>query len=116
MTRNELVLGVAIVAIAVSATTALLASASSDEERATAEADARILRDAVEAWFAAGADVRSCPTVSRLVEDDVLARTARTDDPWGARFRVKCDDGAVSIVSTGRDGRYGTDDDIRLTL
>lgn len=115
MTRNELVLGVAIVAVAISATTALLAGAADDQARGEAERDARALREGAAKWFAQGGDPHACPTVSRLIEDGALGRGVRRDDPWGARFRVECAGDDVTVVSPGPDGRSGTEDDVRAT-
>jgi hypothetical protein len=55
-----------------------------------------------------------CPTLSQLVHDKQLESSSRFDDPWGGRFRIECGDEEVSVSSPGRDGKPGTDDDIRV--
>ena len=54
-----------------------------------------------------------CPTLSQLEEEHFLDRSAREDDAWGSRFRVRCDGDAVSVSSAGPDGKANSPDDIR---
>jgi hypothetical protein len=58
---------------------------------------------------AARASMKRCPTPEEASE-------ARTRDAWGRDLRISCEQNpALSIVATsaGRDGKFGTPDDIR---
>jgi general secretion pathway protein G len=57
---------------------------------------------------------KGCPTLSQLVHERQLDRAARMDDPWGERYRVRCTDEEVSVVSPGEDHQPNTSDDIRV--
>ncbi len=59
-------------------------------------------------------EIDGCPSVSQLLRDKSIDRSAATDDPWGGRFRIVCRDDQVSVRSAGGDGRFSTDDDISL--
>lgn len=57
---------------------------------------------------------RGCPSITQLRSESLLEASARAEDPWGQRFRIRCADGEVSVLSAGRDGRFETGDDITL--
>jgi general secretion pathway protein G len=57
---------------------------------------------------------KGCPTLSQLVEEKQLSESARMDDPWGERYRVRCTDDEVTVVSPGQDHEPNTSDDIRV--
>jgi general secretion pathway protein G len=78
-----------------------------------AERDAkRIQRVAADYRRESGA---GCPTLTELERARLLPEDARTDDPWGERFRVVCSGEQVSVTSPGRDGKPNTLDDIRVS-
>jgi general secretion pathway protein G len=55
-----------------------------------------------------------CPTVEELVAERYVRRAPV--DPWGKPIEITCpgqhDPDGVDIVSTGKDGQQGTDDDV----
>lgn len=54
-----------------------------------------------------------CPTLGGLIHEGVLSAEVEREDPWGGTFRLVCNDnGAFTLVSPGKDGRLGTEDDI----
>ena len=112
MTHKELLLGTAIVAMIAGSASVVLAGGSAGDDSEQAEADARSIRAAAEQWQTDNADQSGCPTISQLVHERALDRDAPTSDPWGERFVVSCEDGAVTVSSPGRDGKRGTKDDI----
>jgi hypothetical protein len=75
--------------------------------------DAMKIRDAALEWKD-DQGALGCPTLSQLQQDKRLKREARTDDPWGGRFRIECSSADVVVRSPGRDGKLGTGDDIRV--
>ena len=54
-----------------------------------------------------------CPTVKRLVEEEILDEGMRGDDPWGNTYRIVCTGARVTVISNGPDGEADTEDDIR---
>lgn len=55
-----------------------------------------------------------CPSITQLQQSDLLEATARAEDPWGQRYRIRCSSGEVQVRSAGKDGKFETADDITL--
>lgn len=55
-----------------------------------------------------------CPSITQLRSASLLEASARAEDPWGQRYRIRCSQSEVSVLSAGRDGRFETGDDITL--
>jgi general secretion pathway protein G len=60
-------------------------------------------------------DVSACPTVDELVLAKKL-RGKQSDDPWGTRYAVSCEDDELHGLSAGNDRKAGTPDDVRDDL
>jgi hypothetical protein len=74
-------------------------------------ANARELRNALQRYrgiFGSG----TCPTVAQLVAGREIDSASKTDDPWGHDYRIVCTDDDVTVTSAGKDGRFGTKDDV----
>jgi len=82
----------------------------SHDGQESSRADAAQIQTAAKAFRAQHAD--GCPTLSSLKEEQLLGRSARTDDAWGNRFRISCQDGELSVSSAGPDGKANSADDI----
>jgi hypothetical protein len=108
----ELGFGGGIVVVVAVAARAVLGSPSKIDESDMAVRDAQRIRDAALEWREA--NPQGCPTLTQLKHEHRLASEARTDDPWGGRFRLACSPSGVSVVSPGRDGTPGTDDDVKV--
>lgn len=52
-----------------------------------------------------------CPSVQDLVSAKKL-EAGRTNDPWGKPYRLSCGDDGVRVISSGKDGKEGTPDDV----
>ena len=74
--------------------------------------DMRVIQGAVTLYLVHHGN---CPeSVSALVEDGRLSRSARTTDAWNNEFTIICEgETEPVIVSGGADGQVGTEDDIR---
>jgi general secretion pathway protein G len=59
-------------------------------------------------------DASECPGVERLIAASVLDEGSPTTDPWGNGWKIECEDTRVSVLSSGRDKKPNTDDDIRV--
>jgi general secretion pathway protein G len=57
---------------------------------------------------------RGCPSITQLQQSELLEATARAEDPWGQRYRIRCASGEVQVRSAGKDGKFETADDITL--
>lgn len=105
----------AVLATGLALCTGVLWAATDTQDRdrtAEAERAAQTLRGAAESWRRDNPN--GCPTVSVLKHEAYLEPEARTDDPWGQRFQLRCGDDRVIVVSPGRDGKPNTADDIRV--
>lgn len=61
-----------------------------------------------------GAD--GCPTVDDLVNAKKLEK-GKTMDPWNKPYKIECKEGdEIHVISSGKDGKEGTPDDIRDDL
>lgn len=54
-----------------------------------------------------------CPSFQDLVNDGQIDRQASGQDPFGNDFVIECEGDDVTVLSPGRDGQMGTEDDIR---
>ena len=110
VTAFELGLGVAAIATLGLVGAYVLRPALETDPKNVAERDAAVIQKAAVHWRQE--NPMGCPTLSVLLHEHQLARGASMDDPWGSRFRVRCDERRTSVVSPGRDRRPGTDDDV----
>jgi len=78
----------------------------------TARTDAVAVRSGAELYFAQDPSA-DCPSVTDLVEADILNSNTRTVDPWNNDFVIECDGDDIMVVSGGPDGDVGTEDDVR---
>jgi hypothetical protein len=76
--------------------------------------NARSIANAAAKWRSTGTH-QGCPSIGRLVEDKALDEESRTDDPWGKRYRIQCDDERVTVQSAGLDQKSATADDILVS-
>jgi hypothetical protein len=113
VTVFELAASLSLVAVLVGGVVMLVRPGLEADKADAAMRDAIEIREAVLEWKDQEA-TQGCPTISQLMHDKKLDDSARTDDPWGGRFRIECTSDDISVSSAGRDGQLGTDDDIRV--
>jgi hypothetical protein len=89
----------------------LFGPSSAATEHDQAVGDAALIGEAARAWQREHAS--GCPTLTELQRARHLSQDARTEDPWGARFRVICASDSVTVSSPGPDSKSQTKDDIR---
>lgn len=106
----ELMLGGAITLVVVTGAAFLFGPRSHVDESDLAVRDAQHIREAALEWREQ--NPKGCPTLTQLKHEHQLASEARTDDPWGGRYRIDCSRDGLVIVSPGRDGTPGTGDDV----
>ncbi len=54
-----------------------------------------------------------CPSTQDLAEGGFLDANKRLADAWDRDFQIHCAADNVSVASSGADGQFGTEDDIR---
>ncbi len=111
ISRGALFFGGALAALG-AVTAVVVAHAGTKDDRAAAVDTGRQVLAAVASWQTENAD--GCPTITQLMEDGRLDRDARTDDPWGNRYRIVCDGLHAAVRSAGPDRRPGTADDLTI--
>ena len=55
--------------------------------------------------------INECPTVQDLTTAKKL-EPGRSNDPWGKPYKINCADGEIRVISSGKDGKEGTPDDV----
>lgn len=74
--------------------------------------DAQSIRSAVTMYLADNPG-GSCPGIDDLIEDGTLDSSKRTKDAWEHDFQIECDGMNTNVVSSGPDGQFGSEDDVR---
>ena len=54
-----------------------------------------------------------CATIDQLIEGKQLDKNKATKDAWDREFRIECDGTEVNVTSSGPDGQFDTEDDIK---
>ena len=112
VTWIEVAIGVAVVGALGAGIFAVVQPEGRAREVDDAVKSAQRIREAGLSWR--NDNSSGCPTLSQLQHEHKLSSDARTDDPWGQRYRVDCRNDDIVVVSPGRDGKLGTDDDVRV--
>lgn len=113
MTLIEVMLVVAIIAMVGAAASLSGIKVFVGAKEKSALTDARTIRAAVKTWRM-NEDGAACPTMDQLVKDGILDEDGRRNDPWGTTFKIVCVGDDVAIRSAGPDGKFDTDDDLRV--
>jgi prepilin-type N-terminal cleavage/methylation domain-containing protein len=111
MTLTEIMIVVIIIAMVSAAAVGIFVNRLRAAEETTAQTDARTVATTVEQYLIEnrGSD---CPDMQELVDSGFMNERRRTTDPWGNDFVIECHDDTATVISSGRDGQSGTDDDI----
>lgn len=113
ITSLELLIGACTIALLVGGIRWAIGAGGVNDEASLAAERAETILAAAEAWKSEHST--GCPTVSELIRDDRLSSSVSTDDPWGSRYRVRCDEDRLSVWSAGRDGKPRTADDLTVS-
>ena len=113
MTLTEIMIVIIIMAMIAAAVGAAVIPKFIEAQVKTARLDVGSVRAAAESYrMTHGFNL--CPTTETLIAEHELGRGTRTTDPWGKPFRIECAPDEVTVISGGRDGEFGGDDDIRI--
>lgn len=83
-----------------------------DNEDKQARTNAAALAAAAEAFIIAHGP-EACPTPEEMKREGVLSSRSSTEDPWGTTYRIVCEPESATAISAGRDGVFGTEDDVK---
>jgi len=108
MTLTEIMVVVIIMALIATAVAAAVLPAIETARRRQTEADVATVRAAAIRVMSERTDGR-CPTLDELGLD----RASRQVDGWDRPFRLDCEVDGPVVTSSGHDGTFDTDDDIR---
>lgn len=113
VTLVEMLIVVAIMALVAGGVGVAALNSWGEAQVKTTAANARTIRGAVKAWWI-DHDRGQCPGIDELVSAGTLDRDSPRSDAWGESWRLECNDGEITVLSSGRDRRPGTADDIRI--
>ncbi|HSN99952.1 MAG TPA: type II secretion system protein [Candidatus Nanopelagicales bacterium] len=54
----------------------------------------------------------ACPTIQDLVSARKID-SSKINDPWGQPYKIKCEDSEIRVISSGRDRKEPSPDDVR---
>lgn len=109
----EILIVVAIIALISSGIAVAATKIFADSSIKMARTDASNVRQAVRTWQMMEASGQ-CPTVTDLVSGGHLEKGARRVDPWKRPYKITCEEGEVTVVSSGPDKQFGSQDDISV--
>ncbi len=113
VTLFEVLIVVAILALVAAGVGISALTEAEKAKRRLAESDAHEIRKAARLWWA-DHEVSACPSLEALLRDKILERDGARHDPWGGEYRIECADEEVTVTSSGRDRKLGTEDDVRV--
>ena len=107
MTLVEIMIVVIVMALIASGVAYAVVPAITSTRETQTESDVRLIQNAVSLFMV---QQGACP---ESLDELALSGAARRVDPWGNRFVILCDfEREPVVLSTGKDGQQGTDDDI----
>lgn len=111
VTLVEVLIVLAIMALIAGSATLLVFPQLAKARVRTAKMDGQTIRKAAELHKNLDGNADACPSVQDLVSAKKL-EAGKTTDPWGKPYKVVCGDDDIRVVSSGKDGKEGTPDDV----
>ena len=111
VTLVEVLIVLAIMALIAGSATLLVFPQLAKARVRTAKMDGQTIRKAAELQKNLDGNAEACPSVQDLVGSKKL-EAGKTTDPWGKPYKVVCGDDDIRVMSSGRDGKEGTPDDV----
>lgn len=112
VTLVEVLIVVAILALIAGGVAIFAIPKFQQAQKDQAKTDAKTLVSVLEAWKLNAPGVTDCPTIEKLKADKALKADQKTEDPWGKPYKIVCVDQDFGVVSSGPDGKEGSEDDI----
>ncbi len=115
VTLVEVLIVLAIMALIAGSATLLVFPQLAKARVRTAKMDGQTIRKAAELHRNLDGTADACPSVQDLVSGKKL-EAGKTTDPWGKPYKVVCGDDDIRVLSSGKDGKEGTPDDVADNL
>lgn len=115
VTLVEVLIVLAIMALIAGSATFLVFPQLTKARVKTAKMDGMTIRKAAEVHINLNGNTSSCPSVQDLVAAKLL-EAGKTTDPWGKPYKLVCGDDDLRVLSSGKDGKEGTPDDVADNL
>jgi general secretion pathway protein G len=115
VTLVEVLIVLAIMALIAGSATLLVFPQLAKARVRTAKMDGQTIRKAAELHRNLDGSADACPSVQDLVSGKKL-EAGKTTDPWGKPYKVVCGDDDIRVLSSGKDGKEGTPDDVADNL
>ena len=112
VTLVEVLIVVAIMALIAGGATVLVIPEYRKAQVKSAVIGASQVKTAAETYKELESTSEGCPTIQDLVNAKKIDGK-KTDDPWGTPYKIKCEEGDIHVVSSGRDRKDATPDDVR---
>jgi general secretion pathway protein G len=111
VTLVEVLIVLAIMALIAGSATFLVFPQLTKARVKTAKMDGMTIRKAAEVHINLDGNTGGCPSVQDLVGAKKL-ESGKTTDPWGKPYKLVCGDDDIRVISSGKDGKEGTPDDV----
>lgn len=111
VTLVEVLIVLAIMALIAGSATFVVFPRLAQARVRTAKLDGQTIRKAAEIHKNLDGNLEGCPTVSDLVKSKKLEE-GKTNDPWGKPYKINCGEDGIRVMSSGKDGKEGTPDDV----
>lgn len=111
VTLVEVLIVLAIMALIAGSATLLVFPQLAKARVRTAKMDGQTIRKAAELDKNLDGNADACPSVQDLVTRKKI-EAGKTTDPWGKPYKVVCGDDDIRVLSSGKDGKEGTPDDV----
>jgi general secretion pathway protein G len=111
VTLVEVLIVLAIMALIAGSATLLVFPKLAQARVKTAKLDGQTIRKAAEIHMNLDGHSEGCPSVQDLVQTKKL-EAGKTTDPWGKPYKINCGDDDIRVISSGKDGKEGTPDDV----
>src|SRR5688500_146766 len=92
----EVLIVVAIIAMVSGGVAFAAFGAKVDADMKHAKTSARNIFHVVEAWRSMHGS-SECPSLARLLEDNLLSEASNLEDPWGQRYSIACLDARAKV-------------------
>jgi general secretion pathway protein G len=112
MTLIEILIVIAIIGLMAGGIAAVVVPKFAQAKLKQAKIDCGQIHTYAEQWKAEHGS--ECPTVAKLQEAALLAKTSSGKDPWGNAYIIKCEGEDIRVVTSGPDGKEGSADDISV--
>lgn len=111
VTLVEVLIVLAIMALIAGSATVLVFPQLAKARIKTTRSSAQEIRRAVMLDREIDGNIEGCQTVNDLVKRKKIDE-GKTNDPWGKPYKINCTEDGIRVISAGKDGKEGSQDDV----